>query len=219
MQILIFANGIIEEVEWIRPYLTPNNYIIAANGGSRHLHRLETLPNLLIGDLDSISTPIRQWLDTGDTSIIGHRPAKNETDLELALLHAVQKFPAAPVLLFGMVGGRLDQTLANILLLTHPALRGHSIRIMRQEEEAWLITDDAVIRGDTGDTVSLIPLGGDAHIRTTTGLQWPLQDEPLLFGPARGISNTLTADTARITIESGLLLCVHRKQNGRHPAA
>lgn len=212
MTILIFANGIIEDVQWIRPYLGQATAIIAADGGTHHLHRLNHPPDVIIGDLDSLGPNLQAWLDQHDVQFITYPAAKDETDLELALLYAAQNY-ADEILLFGTLGGRLDQTLANILLLTHPQLNGRSIKLLTPNERAWLVTSQTTFNGQIGDTVSLIPLGGDVHIRATEGLQWPLQDEPLSFGLARGISNVLTQANAAIEIDSGTLLCIHTRQH------
>ena len=64
------------------------------------------------------------------------------------------------------------------------------------------------VYGRAGDTVSLIPLCGDAHGVTTEGLEYPLHSETLLFGATRGISNVLLGEMAAVTLEEGLLLCV-----------
>ncbi|MCP5097776.1 MAG: thiamine diphosphokinase, partial [Chloroflexi bacterium] len=103
----------------------------------------------------------------------------------------------------------LDQTLANILLLTHPALAGRHVQLVTHRERAWMVNDHAVIVGNEGDTVSLIPLGGDVTIRNTTGLAWPLQNEQLSFGLARGVSNVMTGSQAEVDVVAGHLLCIH----------
>ena len=54
MAIFVFANGIIEDVEWIRPYLPQATAIIAADGGTRHLWALDRPPDVVIGDMDSL---------------------------------------------------------------------------------------------------------------------------------------------------------------------
>ena len=66
----------------------------------------------------------------------------------------------------------------------------------------------AEVRGRSGDTVSLIPLVGDALGVRTTGLEYPLSGETLVFGATRGVSNLLLGETALVSLESGLLLCV-----------
>ncbi len=211
MTILIFANGIIEEVEWIRPYLPHAHTIIAADGGTRHLFKLNHPPDLMIGDQDSLSPALQRWLAQHSTQLLIHPPAKDETDLELALLYAVQNF-SDEILLFGALGGRLDHLLANILLLTHPHLNGRSITLLTPTERAWIVTQKTTITGEIGDTISLIPLKGDVHIKTTNGLQWALHNETLSFGLARGVSNVLHKQTAVIEVQSGTLLCIHTRK-------
>jgi thiamine pyrophosphokinase len=149
-------------------------------------------------------------LTAAATEIIHHSPAKDETDLELALLFAKRRFPDAGLLILGGFGGRLDHSLANILLLAHPHLLNHPVRFIHEQELAWLVTAETMIDGRPGDTVSLIPVGGPAHIARTTGLRWPLRDETLVFGLARGVSNEMTAERAMVRVEHGMLLCVHR---------
>jgi thiamine pyrophosphokinase len=62
--------------------------------------------------------------------------------------------------------------------------------------------------GKPGDTVSLIPLGGDTEGITTQWLEYPLEDETLYFGSTRGISNVLLDENATVFIKKGLLLCI-----------
>ena len=72
-----------------------------------------------------------------------------------------------------------------------------------------VVRGEAVIRGEDGDIVSLIPLGGRVDGITTAGLEYPLADESLYVGPARGVSNVLTGPIAHITVRKGMLLVVH----------
>lgn len=210
MTILIFANGDLESGPWLQPYLAEASFIIAANGGTRHLYPLQQPPDIIIGDLDSLPDEVRTWVETADIQIIQHPTDKNETDLELALLLAAEQQQEIYVL--GALGGRLDQTLANILLLAHPALQGHKVYLIATYQRAWLVEEYSEINGRQGDTISLIPLGGDAYIVNTTGLKWPLQEETLVFGPARGVSNVMTADKAAVWLGNGRLLCIHTQQ-------
>lgn len=209
MAVFIFANGEIATYGWLRPLLPQASQIIAADGGARHLHALNHPPDLLIGDMDSLSPELEAWLTETAVPRIYHPPHKDETDLELALLHATAETDA-PIWIFGALGGRLDQTLANILLLAHPQMRGHQIELRTERERAWLIgAGETAVVGQPGDLLSLIPLGGDVLVQATTGLAWRLQDECLAFGPARGVSNCLDEERATIRVASGQLLCVH----------
>lgn len=211
MTIFVFANGDVERTEWIRPLLPQAAFIIAADGGTRHLFALRQPPDVVIGDMDSVPPEVMAWLKNTAARLITHPAAKDETDLELALLLALEH--DGPIWVFGALGGRLDQTLANILLLAHPALHGRKVRLVNEYERAWLVEGETKVHGRAGDIVSLIPLDGDVTIEATTGLEWPLRDEVLAFGPARGVSNVMTEDTAEVRLMAGRLLCVHTQQS------
>ena len=208
MAILIFANGDMNEVAWVREAVDSAEFIIAADGGCRHLHRLNHPPNIVIGDGDSLDAELSAWLDAHNVPRITHPTAKDETDLELALLYAVEH-SAENIYIYGARGGRLDQELANIMLLALPQLAGRRTYICDPHQRAWLLQPTSIIEGSIGDTVSLIPLGGSAHIARTQGLAWPLIDSELSYGPARGVSNRLTQSTATIQVAAGNLLCIH----------
>ncbi|HUS94211.1 MAG TPA: thiamine diphosphokinase [Patescibacteria group bacterium] len=208
MTILIFANGLMGNLDWVRPLLKDDCLIIAADGGAKHVADLGIEPDIVIGDFDSIAKELLEQLSSSGALIISHSELKDETDLELALLYAINHHEG-DIKIFGSLGGRLDQTMGNIFLLAHPAFSGRHIELVEPDQRAWLISVESQIDGSIGDTLSLIPFGEGAHIRRTTGLKWELIDEKLPFGPARGISNVMTAKTATVTLESGRLLCVH----------
>ncbi len=213
MTVVIFANGDLFDIDWVEEYMKEATFVIAANGGLRHLERIGRWPNLIIGDLDS--TKSERLKVRNDASIIRKRENKDETDLELALIHATQHF-TEEIMVFGAMGGRIDQTLANAMLLAHPRLRSRKITLMGRGQKAWLASSSETILGSPGDIISLIPLDRHVHIKTTTGLKWPLQSENLVMGASRGVSNELTADKAEIKLSDGLLFCVHLDQNWRY---
>ena len=136
-------------------------------------------------------------------------PKKDETDLELALLEVVQR-GATHIRIIGGIGDRIDQSLGNIDLLHMSALRGLDVRLVTAEQTIWLVgVGEHVMQGAEGDTVSLLPWHGDAHHIITDGLYYPLRDESLLAGAARGMSNVMLGAEARVHVGQGQLLVVH----------
>jgi thiamine pyrophosphokinase len=205
---VIIANGGPPDRETARRHAAGADLLVAADGGAHHALALGLIPHVVIGDLDSLAEEEQARLRAGGTCFIVHPAAKDETDLELALLYAVER-DADPIVVLGALGGRLDQTLANVLLLTMPALIGREVRLVDGAQTAFVVRDEATLSGQAGDTVSLIPLGGEARGITTSGLAYPLDDGTLPFGPALGVSNAMTALQARVQVRDGLLLCVH----------
>lgn len=213
MRAVIFTNGQLDR-ESAQQQLRPGDLVVTADGGTRHALALGVAPHIVIGDLDSLSPEEQARAEAMGAQIIRFSPRKDETDLELALLHAARA-GTNEILVLGALGGRLDQTVANVLLLALPALRGVNVRIVEGLQEAFLIRDEALVHGQPGDTLSLIPLGGDALGVTAEGVEWPLRDETLRFGLTRGVSNVLVGERARVGVRKGMLLCVLTRKADR----
>ncbi len=203
MRAIIFANGVLANPTAEAARLRPDDWIIAADGGTHHALAAGVVPQLLIGDLDSVTPMERARLETAGSQISVFPARKDETDLELALRFAVKR--ADEVLVLGALGGRWDQTLANVFLLA--ACRTCPVRLV--DDRQTLLLAPARLDGRPGDTVSLIPLAGDAHGVTTRGLEYPLSDSTLRFGPSLGISNVMTGTEAEVSVREGLVLIVH----------
>ena len=101
-------------------------------------------------------------------------------------------------------------TLANLLLPTQPVFNNINFRLLDGTQELTLLRggDSLSLEGQPGDRVSLIPLSGNAYGITTIGLEYPLNNENLLLGSPRGISNVLRNESAQIVLKDGNLMCV-----------
>ncbi|HEX9029944.1 MAG TPA: thiamine diphosphokinase [Anaerolineales bacterium] len=206
MRAVVFANGsLTRPVEPVRS----SDLVIAADGGARHCRELGIVPQVIIGDLDSVSAADLAELEAAGSQVIRYPVRKDYTDLELALRYALEQ-KVDEVLVLAALGARWDQTLANLLLPAAKELSPVRISLIDgQQEMLWARgAGQLELRGSPGDTVSLIPLGGDAVGITTAGLEYPLYTETLFFGSTRGISNILLGEAASVSLESGLLLCV-----------
>ena len=211
---ILFANGEIRNPAVVKAMLQPADFLVCVDGGLRHLKSLGLTPHLLIGDLDSITAAEVLELEQAHVRIQRYPVDKDETDLELALLVALKE-GYRTLLVVAALGGRLDQTLGNLFLLTLPALSGCDIRLEDGVEEAFIIRTRAIILGLPGDVVSLLPLAGNVTGVVTTGLRYPLHGETLLFERTRGISNVLLENQAVIEVGSGVLLAIHTRAPAR----
>jgi thiamine pyrophosphokinase len=210
MRAVIIANGIAPDEATVRRWLNSATQLICADGGARTALSLGLRPDVVVGDLDSLDEVQRVQLVAMGCRMVIYPVDKDWTDLELALKLAVEE-GATDIVILGALGGRLDQELANILLLLLPELKNVSARIVDERQEMFVAHGEVTIAGQSGDIVSLIPLGGDVVGIITEGLMYPLQDEPLLTGPARGISNMMIGQVARVTLRSGALLVIHAR--------
>ena len=208
MRAIIFANGDAPNRKTIEHWMTPSDRIIAADGGTHNALSVGVMPQVVIGDLDSLAEADRGELERAGVPFIVYPTHKDRTDLELAIRYALDQ-GATELIIFSALGGRWDQSLANLLLLTLPELAHVSTRIVDQQLSIQVIRDQAEITGCAGDTLSLIALKGDAHGVTIEGCEYPLRDAVLPFGATLGISNVLTQNTAKITVKQGEILALH----------
>jgi thiamine pyrophosphokinase len=190
--------------------------VLAADGGFARARALGLEPALLVGDMDSLAPDLLAAAESAGTPVLRAAADKDESDTELAVLEAVRR-GATRITVLGALGGpRVDHALANVWLLAHPGLAGVDVTLVDARSRVVLVSapgpdDGPVCRplpGPIGAVVSLLPLGGDASGVTTAGLRYPLDDEPLVTGPARGLSNVRIAPGASVTVRRGRLLVV-----------
>jgi thiamine pyrophosphokinase len=210
-RILIFANGQLPDLDAARALVRADDFILAADGGTRNALALGLTPHLIAGDLDSITAWERKIMAAAGVEMIQFPRDKNETDLELAVQQSALMRPEQ-VVIVGALGGRLDQTLGNIALLSDARLSTLDLRLDDGLEEIYFCRNQAEVHGRGGELVSLIPWGAPVEGIRTEGLRWPLSDETLYPDKTRGISNELLGERAEVRTRSGLLLVVHRRQ-------
>jgi thiamine pyrophosphokinase len=216
-KVILFVNGDLPAGERILTQITPDDTLIAVDGGLSHMVRLGLTPDLIIGDLDSVNKAELDQFRGQGIEVRKYPIDKNETDLEIAL-EAAQKMEPSIIWIVAALGKRIDQTLANIFLLTRPKLASYDVRLVDGHQEVFLIRKSVTLLGKPGQRVSLLPINGPAKGIQTQGLAYSLQNETLYPDKTRGISNWMTNTSATISIENGFLLCVHEtiksKQNG-----
>jgi len=190
--------------------------VVAADGGARHAAALGIAIDLWVGDGDSIGEDDLAALAASGVRIERAPVDKDESDTELAIAAGL-RLGADGVVIVGALGGpRVDHALVNVGLLAMPGLIGRSATIVDERARIGLIRapgphGGAVERrlpGRPGDLISLLPFGEAVEGVTTDGLVYPLDDEPLWSGQARGLSNVRASTEARVAVRRGLLLVV-----------
>lgn len=209
-RIVIFANGLLTEPDSLRRQLRPDDLIFCADGGTVHALALGLTPQAIIGDLDSLPDELVSRMEAAGVTIHRHPTNKNETDLELALQLAVAQKPDE-ILVVTALGGRLDQALANILLLTRPEYAPVRLTLVDGPQSATVLRphQSMILTGQPGDTLSLIPLTPIVQQVTLSGVEWLLHEAMLTFGSTWSISNAMAVSQANIQIGEGMVLVVH----------
>ncbi len=193
--------------------------VVAADGGWDKATTLGLAPGLLVGDADSL--PETRFAEVAAQGVpIERSPAaKDESDAELALLAALRR-GATHVTILGALGGkRFDHALANVGLLALAEPGAVEVELLDATTRVRLLRAPAVdetaarreLVGAAGDLVSLLPLGESAVGVTTAGLLYPLVNETLRPGPARGLSNVRLTTEASVSLRRGYLLIVETR--------
>jgi thiamine pyrophosphokinase len=212
---IIFANGQMQLLPSAIPQILPSDLVIAADGGSLHCKALGITPHIIIGDLDSLEQAQLAAYQAASVEIISYPPHKDETDLELALQLATERGLTEVFIIAGM-GARWDMTIANVLLAAQQKFSHLHIHLVDGSQEITVLRGEATLNidGRKGDTLSLLPVNGDAYGITTHGLEYPLKDETLYFGSPRGVSNVVVDAHAQIFIQRGIILvCLMKNVN------
>ncbi len=208
MRAVIFINGTINDYASVAQWLRADDYCVAADGGARHAVALGRRLDAVVGDMDSLELEVVEQLAQSGVQIERYPVAKAQTDLELAIEFALRQ-DVAEILLIGAVGDRLDQTLANLLILAQREWPV-PLTLVEGNQIAQLVRPGAVVtlQAGVGDTVSALPLSDSVTGITYTGMRYPLLDATLHLGSTRGISNEVAIAPATVAIATGRLLMI-----------
>lgn len=161
MKALLIANGVLPSPRIVREIVSSSDFIVCADGGTRHALRLGIQPDVVIGDLDSLSSRIRRRLRQSE---IIQSADQNQTDLEKAIDYLLKR-KAKRITVLGATGKRIDHTLANVALLAKYQSRANLI-LVDSTGEIEIVRSRVSFQAKPGATVSLLALGN--RVRVTT---------------------------------------------------
>ncbi len=207
---LIIANGTIRDYDFSKKIAEEADFIICADGGAKHLIRMGIMPDLVIGDLDSIQERDRAFFLGRGVEFRKFPARKDETDTELAVETAIAEGPDEIVLL-GTSGTRLDHTLASAFLLKKILDAGIEGRMVDEHNTLHLIDRRIDLSGKIGDNLSIIPLSLTAEGICLHGVEYPLDKAVIALGSSLGISNRFSQEKVSITMDNGLLMVIRSR--------
>ncbi len=211
-KIIIFANGEIKKPDQAQLFARAAEYIICADGGAIHCDRMGIIPDMIIGDMDSIPLEIREKFARHRVAMEIFPVHKDDTDLELAIHHAraqIRKRGEASIHIFGGLGGRWDMSLATVFLLANRDNCNQQI-VLHGDRETFYALQPGEHRflGAVGQRISFLPLQGDVKNVTLSGLRYPAKEISLKVGSCLGVSNRFIDNICVVTFTDGLLLMI-----------
>lgn len=216
--LFVVTGGEIRDLSFFRSKvleLKPDG-IICADSGAGHLYTVGLVPEVIIGDMDSLSPELLNHFKEQGSRIISYPEAKDETDTQLALDYALGMAPD-DIYIFGACGSRIDHTLANLSLLVSGLKKDITIKLIDEWCEVFLVDGRYVVKGEVGQTVSLLPFSDTVTGITLEGFEYPLKNGVMEIGKPYGVSNRLNSTKGIITTCSGCLLVVRYLKTGLFP--
>ena len=178
-------------------------YIIGIDGGMKTLKEAGIKPDIGVGDFDSVNV-----LDYSDTPIEKLCPEKDDTDTFFAakemLSHGFEEF-----LLVGVIGARLDHTLANLSILLMLDTAGKSAKAVDDYSEMEIVSSGPAFIEDTYSFFSLLNITGEAEGVTIENAKYPLENAAIEYDYQYAVSNeVLPGKVARVSVAKGRLLLI-----------
>lgn len=175
----------------------------AADGGADLAVQYGITPELVLGDMDSLSPATRKMLGEAGCRFEVFPTDKDKTDGEL-LLEKLEEMGFARILLFAATGNRIDQTLINIQLLG----RFTSAAIVTAEELLFCTSKDIVFNSEQGKRISFIVESAETAIISLCGCQYELAFHQLRRGSSFTISNKIVAERAVLSVHQGTVMVI-----------
>ena len=180
-----------------------SDILIAIDGGMEWFSKLNINPNILIGDLDSISKKTLEELKSNKSLIIKkHSKEKDSTDMELGIDYLISN-NCKEIIIFGGTGTRLDHTLANIFLLDKLNKKNIKGKIIDKNNTILIIDNNYEMKKELGKYISIIPITELGSTISLEGFKYDLNNYSLKFGSTMGVSNEIVDEKAYINVVKG----------------
>jgi thiamine pyrophosphokinase len=192
----------------LEPVLPTVVCTVAADSGFDLARKLGILPDLLVGDFDSIE-PSRELEEFPEQKIRRYPREKDDTDTEIGL-QTLWNMGIQHVVMAGGGSGRLDHLLSLVALFEREK---HPEVWYTAKEQIQVVEGTHTITGCKGQTVSFFPLGESVSGMSTRGLKWPLDGLVWKRGDI-GVSNIFNENRCTVSVRQGRLLMVRTLVGG-----
>lgn len=189
------------DINFVNSQITPDDFIVCADGGYSLAQKLSIVPNLLVGDFDSIESTDNLKAE----EIIELPKFKDDTDTVFALKTVISR-GFKDILILGGTGGRLDHTLANLSVLKF-LYENNCKCTIKDPRQTIFYTEDEFSFNSPNKTVSIFAFACESSIITLNNFRYPLDKYKLMANMPLGISN-VTLDTSILKVHSGGVLVV-----------
>ena len=184
----------------LRPYPAPGDCVIAADRGYDSLLAYGVVPDLVVGDFDSLGYA------PSHPNVTQLPKQKDDTDMVYALRKGLELGYRRFVLLGG-VGGRLEHTLGNLQILDWLTTQGATGFLAGEKTVATALRNSSItFPASMSGYLSVFCNSGAAHGVTLQGLKFPLDNYTMSGSFPIGVSNEFLGEPATVSVADGSLL-------------
>jgi thiamine pyrophosphokinase len=211
----IFLNGAPDSERLIRAVADRADFVVAADGGARYALAAGIVPDLIVGDMDSLGEDLAQEIEGRGAELERHPVRKDKMDGHLAVLAARERGATAADFACA-AGGKFGALFAVPHILLAAERMGLRSTVVAHWGRVFVLEDDSrTVEGAAGDSVSVFPLSGPAMGVTIEGMSYQLKSAVLQPGDTLGFHNELVGREAKVSVLNGTLLVV--QENARNP--
>lgn len=209
MRAIIVTGGSEPSYELLKSYINEDDIVIGVDKGCNTLKRLDIMPNMILGDFDSIDDNVISYFKGKNIAIEKFNPEKDYTDTHLAYNKAKDIFNVDEIILFGATGTRLDHTLGNIGLMINALNDNIKLEIINENNRMFAVNKSTVIKKDAGKVISFHALSDEVKNFNITGGKYPLKNYNLKILEPRAICNEFLDGDINISFDSGIILVLY----------
>lgn len=208
MNVAIISGGTPPSEKLLKSYLGKVDFIIAADKGSECLYNYNIVPDVLLGDFDSINRGVLNNVKAQVKEILQFPPEKDYTDTEIAINEAIKR-GAREIYLFGALGSRMDHSLGNIGLLLTSKKKGVVLKIIDDNNKIYLGENNMTLYGELGENISFHALSDIVKNFNIKGAKYNLEGYNMNLLDPRAICNEFMDRPIEISFDEGELLVLH----------
>ena len=206
MRAIILSSGNFN-IDTFKKTRKDNDLIICADGGAKYLYKSDIVPDMIVGDLDSLDEMYIDYYNKLNVQFHKYSSEKDYTDTELAVDYAIKE-GAKELILLGSTGTRLDHTLANIMLLYKLLNKKIKAKIIDENNEVFIVDRSTEVEKEKNSYVSFLPIFEDCKGVTMSGFKYSTDNVDFELGSTMGISNEVVDRCGIVEINKGLALII-----------
>lgn len=191
-----------------KEYINKSAFSVAVDSGANIFYKNNILPNLLVGDLDSIDEKSLNYLKSNKIKIDKYPCEKDLTDLEIGLNSLINN-GCDEIYALGTIGSRIDHSLANIMILKKMYDLNYKCYMINDKNRVQYIeSKKEIIIKKEYENISIVPLSENGINVSLEGFYYKITDYEMELGSTTGISNYLLNDKGSIKLNRGRALII-----------